>query len=82
MVETLRLAVRYFTRVHQKERSVETTRRPGVLSRDAYRRIIEKRAHDKFGMSLTEFAEAFQAGELSDDPAAIELAVVSGVAKR
>jgi hypothetical protein len=57
-------------------------RKSWVLSRDAYRRVIEERVQDRFGMSLADFAEAFEEGKLADDPAAYELAVVSGVAAK
>lgn len=49
-----------------------------VLSADAFRRLVEDRIRVRFNMSLNEFAEAFRAGKLDDDPAAYELAVISG----
>jgi hypothetical protein len=71
-----------FTRGRMKENGAETAREPWVLSRDAYRRVVENRVRERFGMSLTEFAEAFRAGKLADDPSASELAVVSGASPR
>jgi hypothetical protein len=53
-----------------------------VLAPDAFRRIVESRIRARFDMSLTEFAEAFRAGKLDDDPAAYELAVISGASDR
>jgi hypothetical protein len=53
-----------------------------VLSREAYRRVVEDRVKARFGMSLPEFVEAFQAGRFQDDPTATELAVVSGASPR
>jgi hypothetical protein len=53
-----------------------------VLAPDAFRRLVEDRVRARFDMSLVEFAEAFRAGRLDDDPAAYELAVISGASSR
>jgi hypothetical protein len=59
-----------------------SSRKPWVLARDAYGRVLEERAQERFGMSLGDFAGAFKAGQFADDPAAYELAVASGASKR
>jgi hypothetical protein len=53
-----------------------------VLAPDAFRHLVEDRIRARFDMSLTEFAAAFRAGKLDDDPAAYELAVISGASSR
>ena len=66
----------------QKERGMKKAAQPWVLAPDAFRRLIEERVQARFDMSLAEFAEAFRAGKLEDDPAAYELAVASGASSR
>ena len=79
MLEARRRTVRNFRRLRRKDGAMEPTRKSYVLSRDAYRRVVEERVRDRYDMSLTEFADAFRSGKLADDPAAYDLAVVSGV---
>jgi hypothetical protein len=60
----------------------EDTLQPGTVTPEEFRRIVEERVRDRFHMSLLEFAEAFRAGKLGEDPAALDLAVVSGASAR
>lgn len=53
-----------------------------VLAPEAFRRLLETRIRARYDMSLSEFAEAFHEGKLDDDPAAYELAVISGASSR
>ena len=62
--------------------TVDARVRPGALAPEAFRRVLEQRVEARFGMSLTEFAEAFRTGRLDDDPVAFELAVASGASSR
>lgn len=82
MIETRRAAVGRFLRRRRKEGVMEFETESHVLASDAFRRIVEDRIRARFNMSLMEFAEAFRAGKLDDDPAAYELAVVSGASAR
>lgn len=52
------------------------------LGPDRFREIVEARVRARFDMTLSEFADAFRSGRLDDDPAAYELAVVSGASAR
>lgn len=81
MLDTRRTVVgRYWKR--RLGGRMETRRQSWVLAPDAFRRMIEDRIRDRFGMTLPEFAEAFRAGKLDDDPAAYDLAVSSGASAR
>jgi hypothetical protein len=83
VVEVGRLVVRRFGR-RRRVRGVAVAERQSAetLSPEAFRRIVEERVRDRFDMSLTEFADAFRAGKLDGDPAAYDLAVVSGASTR
>ena len=63
-------------------RRVAAAQEPHVLAPEAFRKLVEARIETRFGMSLHEFADAFRAGKLDDDPAAYELAVISGASSR
>jgi hypothetical protein len=77
MVQVKKKAAGRFLRRNRRE-ALESH----VLAPEAFRRMVEGRVRARFDMSLTEFAEAFRAGKLDDDPAAYELAVVSGASSR
>lgn len=81
MLEKMRTVMALFSRRRSEGGAVERGMR-WVLAPDAFRRLLEARTQALFGMTLTEFAEAFRAGKLDDDPAAIELAVASGASSR
>lgn len=59
-----------------------TIEKNGATSSERFREIVEARVRARFDMTLPEFAEAFRSGRLDDDPAAYELAVVSGASAR
>jgi hypothetical protein len=84
MVEVMRLVVGRFSRRRHAEEVAEVAepQSGGTLTPEEFRRIVEQRIRDRFDMSLTEFAAAFRAGKLDDDPAAYDLAVVSGASAR
>lgn len=65
-----------------KEESTEARDRPGVLAPEVFRSLLEAQVQARFGMSLAEFAAAFRAGRLDDDPGAYEFAVASGASSR
>lgn len=73
---------RFKWRRHKEGTSVEAAPQPGTVAPEEFRRIVEDRIRGRFGMSLTEFVAAFRSGKLDDDPAAYELAVVSGASSR
>jgi hypothetical protein len=81
-LEARRWIVGYFLIRRREGGAVETESRQWVLAPEAFRRLLEERVGARFGMSLTEFADAFRAGKLDDDPAAYELAVASGASAR
>jgi hypothetical protein len=51
---------------------------PKELSADEFRALLERRIRRRFGMTLVRFVEAIEAGELDDDPAATEFAMLVG----
>jgi hypothetical protein len=51
---------------------------PEELSAEDFRRLLERRIRTRFGMSLDRFVDAVQAGELEDDPAVTEFAMLVG----
>jgi len=55
---------------------------PEELSAEEFRALLEQRIRVRFGMSLEQFAEAVNAGELRDDPAATEFAILVGASSR
>jgi hypothetical protein len=51
---------------------------PEELNAEEFRALLEARLRVRFGMSLERFVEAVNAGELQDDPAATEFAILVG----
>ena len=82
MLETRKRLVGSLRWRQVREESMEARSRPGVLAPEVFRAVLEDRARARFDMSLVEFADAFRAGRLDDDPVAFELAVASGASSR
>lgn len=53
-----------------------------ILDRNEFRELVEGRIRERFAMTLTEFAEAFRSGALDEDPAALDLALISGASSQ
>jgi hypothetical protein len=51
---------------------------PRAMNAQEFRALVERRIRRRFRMSLNEFVEAFRAGELDDDPAVTEFAMLVG----
>jgi len=51
---------------------------PEALNAEEFRALLERRCQRRFRMSLERFVEAFRAGELDDEPAATEFAMLVG----
>ena len=51
---------------------------PEELNAEEFRALVERRIRRRFHLSLDGFVEAFRAGHLQDDPAAIEFAMLVG----
>lgn len=55
---------------------------PEELNAEEFRALLERRIRRRFRMSLEEFVRAIEAGELADDPAATEFALLVGARPR
>lgn len=51
---------------------------PQALGAEEFRALLEERIKARFGLTLAEFLEAFESGELDDDPAATDYAILVG----
>jgi hypothetical protein len=55
---------------------------PEELNAQEFRALLEARIRVRFRMSIEGFVEAVNAGELHDDPAATEFAILVGASSR
>ncbi len=51
---------------------------PKELGAGEFRELLEQRVQERFKLSLDRFVEALKAGELDEEPAAIEFAMLIG----
>ena len=55
-----------------------TNGEPIEITWEEFERLLDERARRDFGMSLKEFAAAFDAGELGDEPGVMDIAIFLG----
>lgn len=61
---------------------MQTLPEPKELTAEEFRALLEERCRRYFDMSLEEFLTALDAGELDDQPAAADLAILVGAGPR
>ena len=55
---------------------------PQQLGRTPFMALLEERTRRYFGLSLEAFIRSFEAGELDDEPAALDIALLVGAGTR